>query len=87
MSELSKLNLDLKSVSTFSVVQADGPEVLTRTIVDERDFSKLQDALNLIENSQAPVKYLKFNHSGESYKLYPIKDTGEYEVIKTPILN
>ena len=87
MSEIDKLKINLKSVSIFSVVQADGLEILNDTIIDEKDFSKLQDALDLMERSEAPVKYLKFNHGGESYKLYPIKDTGEYEVIKKPILN
>ena len=79
--------MDLKAVSRFYVVQADGFEEQEETISDEKEFTKLEDALTVIEKSEAPVKYLKFNLEGSEYKLYPIVDSEEYRVVKNPILN
>ena len=81
------LDMDLKGVSKFYVVQADGFEEYEETIMDEKGFDKLQDALAVIKESEAPVKYLKFNLDGATYKCYPIEDSEEYRVTKTPILN
>lgn len=79
--------MDIKGVSRFYVIQADGAEGRSETISDEKEFLKLEDALSLIEQSEAPVKYLKFNMEGSEYKLYPIVDSEEYKVVKNPILN
>lgn len=80
-------NLNLKSVDVFIFVQADGLETNPKTISEQKEFTNLKDALALLESSQAPVKYLQFNHEGMTYKLYPASETGEYTVIKRPILN
>ena len=87
MSEANPLSLDLKSVTVFTVVQADDNEVFATAIVDEKEFSRLEDALKLVQTSEAPIRYLMFNHSGEQYKLYPIENSEEYQVVKSPILN
>ncbi|HBI01876.1 MAG TPA: hypothetical protein DDY18_09675 [Flavobacterium sp.] len=79
--------MDLKSVSVFSVVQADGPETEKTTITDEKDFNSLEAAIDVLKISEAPIKYLKFNYDGSTYKMYPIEDSEEYTVTKTPILN
>lgn len=84
---MTDLSIDLKSVSQFVVVQADGHESMADTIIHEKEFTDLQEALALIAESEAPLKYLRFNHGGDTYKLYPTEDTGEYTVTKTPILN
>lgn len=81
------INMDLKTVSKFFVVQADGPEDLKETVLDEKEFVNLQDAVEIVQKSEAPVKYLKFNHDGFSYKMYPIPDSEEYQVLKSPIIN
>jgi len=80
-------SMDLKSVSVFSVVQADGPETEKTTITDEKDFNSLEAAIDVLKISEAPIKYLKFNYDGSTYKMYPIEDSEEYTVTKTPILN
>lgn len=85
MTDPTKLNL--KSVDKFVFVQADGLEDNPKTISEQKEFTNLKDALSLMESSQAPVKYLQFNHEGNTYKLYPSEETGEYTVIKRPILN
>ena len=82
-----QLGIDLKSVSKFFVVQADGHETEKETISDEKDFVNLGDALRIMRESQAPVRYLHFNHDGQTYKLYPIEDSEEFRVIKSPIVN
>ena len=79
--------MDLKSVSVFSVVQADGPETEKTTITDEKDFNSLEAAIDVLKISEAPIKYLKFNYDGSTYKMYPIEDSEEYTVTNTPILN
>lgn len=79
--------MDLKSVSVFSVVQADGPETEKNTITDEKDFNSLEAAIDVLKISEAPIKYLKFNYEGSTYKMYPIEDSEEYTVTKSPILN
>lgn len=79
--------MDLKSVSVFHVVQADGPETEKATVSDEKDFITLQDAIDVLKVSEAPIRYLKFNHEGSTYKMYPIEDSEEYTVTKSPILN
>jgi len=79
--------MDLKSVSVFSVVQADGPETEKTTITDEKDFNSLEAAIDVLKISEAPIKYFKFNYDGSTYKMYPIEDSEEYTVTKTPILN
>ena len=79
--------LNLRGVSQFFVVQADGPEGYDTTITCEKEFNSLQDALKIMKESEAPIKYLKFNHLGSTYKLYPIQETGEYRVAQEPILN
>jgi hypothetical protein len=84
---VTDLGIDLKSVSRFFVVQADGPETEKETISDEKELANLSDAINLVRDSEAPIKYLHFNHSGLTYKLYPIEDSEEFQVIRTPILN
>ena len=81
------LSLDLRSVSSFTLVQADSPEGSETVIIDEKDFTVLGDALRTLRKSEAPVKYLKFNHSGITYSLYPIEDSEEFKVVKTPVLN
>lgn len=84
---IAGLSIDLKSVSSFLVVQADGPENYSDTITDEKEFKKLKEALDTVLDSEAPIKYLMFNHGGETYKLKPIEDSGEFNVIRTPILH
>ncbi len=84
---MNGLNIDLKRVSSFVVVQADGPETAKETITDEKEFKTYQDAFKVINTSQAPVKYLRFFHDGSEYKLYPIEDSEEFTVIQKPILN
>lgn len=81
------LDIDIKSISQFNVIQADGPEEYSQTIVDEKSFVKLNDALKLIQESQAPVKYLFFYNSGSLYKLYPIEDSEEFQVTRVPVIN
>ena len=81
------LSLDLRSVSSFILVQADSPEGSESVIIDEKEFTILGDAMRMLRKSEAPVKYLKFNHSGVSYTLYPIEDSEEFKVVKAPILN
>lgn len=79
--------ISLRSVNTFTIVQADDFEDQENTIVDEAQFTNLQDALKVMEKLEAPVKYLKFNHEGFTYKLYPTPEGNEYRVIKQPIVN
>lgn len=80
-------DMNLRCVDKFFLVQADGFEENDQTIVDEKEFNNLQDALRLMKKSEAPVKYLKFNYEGCTYKLYPDADTEEYTVVKLPIIN
>lgn len=84
---LAGLTIDLKSVTTFNLVQADGPLEYNRTIVDEKPFTELDDAIKAIQESQAPVKYLYFYHGGSLYKLFPIEDTEEFTVQRTPAVH
>lgn len=77
----------LRSVDKFYMVQADGLEDLKETIVDEKEFKNVQDAISMIKQSQAPVKYIKFNYQGHTYRLYPIKESNEYRIVYQPILN
>lgn len=77
----------LRSVDRFYIVQADGLEDLEKTIVEEKEFRNIQDAVSLIKKSQAPVKYIKFNYQGNTYKLYPIRGTDEYKIVYQPIIN
>ena len=78
---------NLKGVSLFFIVQADGSEESKETITDEKEFTNLQDALKLMKESEAPVKYLKFHHEGLVYKLYPTSESNEYRVTTYPIMN
>lgn len=79
------LKINLKSVSKFFVVQSTGSAEF-EPISDEKEFSSLTEALTIIRISQAPVVWLEFNHDGDSYKLYPIKESQDFTVIKTPTL-
>lgn len=83
---MSPLSLNLRNVTSFTVVQG-GPGENNEVISDEKVFTNLQDALSLITKSQAPSIWLQFNHDGSEYKLYPIPETGEYRVVRTPIMN
>lgn len=84
---MNGLSIDLKNVSSFVVVQADGPETAKETISNEKEFKNYQDAFKVVNASEAPVRYLRFYHEGSEYKLYPIEDTEEFTVIKNPIMN
>jgi hypothetical protein len=84
---MDRLNIDLRSVSSFSLVQADGPETSSATISDIREYKTKGEALLALEESEAPVKYIMFEHGGETYKIYPVEDTDEFDVIKTPTLH
>ncbi len=84
---MNGLSIDLRGVSSFTLVQADSPEGSETVIIDEKEFTVLGDAMRTLRQSQAPVKYLKFNHSGTTYSLYPIEDSEEFKVVKTPIMN
>lgn len=77
----------LKHISHFFIVQADGDEKLKETITDEKEFTNLQDALKVMKESEAPIKYLKFNHEGLVYKLYPTEETDEFTVVTYPVIN
>ena len=81
----SPLSLNLKSVDTFTIVQMDGESSQAKR--EEKAFTNLKDALSLMAESQAAVKYLEFYHEGFSYKLYPSTEKGEYRVVKSPTLN
>lgn len=84
---MNGLNVELKAVSKFYVIQADRDEKLEGAIIDEKEFKDHKDALRLISQSEAPVKYLKFIHAENEYRLYPIVDSEDYDVVKTPIYN
>ena len=84
---IAGLNIDLRSVSKFFVVQADGHETDKETTSDEKELINLGDAIKIVRDSEAPVKYLHFNHNGDTYKLYPIEDSEEFKVIRSPIVN
>lgn len=84
---MNGLSIDLKNISSFVVVQADGPETSKETIADEKEFKNWQDAFKVINKSEAPVKYLRFYHEGNIYKLYPIEDSEEFTITKTPVMN
>lgn len=81
------LNIDLKHVSSFSVIQADGPLEYNMTVKEEKIFEKLSDALALMETSEAPVRILNFYHNDYYYTLTPIEDSEEYHVERKPVLH
>ena len=84
---MNGLSIELSRISSFTVVQADGPEILKATVVDEKEVKVWSEAIEIIRKSEAPVKYLRFMHGGEVYKLYPIEDSDEFRVVINPILN
>lgn len=84
---MNGLSIDLKNVSLFVVVQADGPETAKETIADEKEFKDWKEAFKAVNSSEAPIKYVRFYHEGGEYKIYPIEDTEEFTVIKNPIMN
>ena len=84
---MNGLSVNLKSVSSFYLVQADREESLKEAVVDEREFKDYKEALRVMEQSQAPIKYMKFIYDGDEYKLYPIEDSEDFTVIKKSIYN
>jgi hypothetical protein len=77
----------LKSVTKFYIVQADGSEEHESTLIDEKEFGDVQEAIKSMKDSEAPIKYLKFNFEGMLYKLYPTSTIWEYRIVHQPILH
>lgn len=84
---MNGLTVDLKTVSEFYVVQADMDESFKEAMVDEKKFTDYKEAIRALEQSEAPIKYLKFIAGPEEYKLIPIEDSEEFTVLKKPIYN
>ena len=84
---MTSYGVELKAVSKFYVVQADRQENLDGAVVDEKEFTDYKEAFRVVQASEAPVKYLKFIYGSEEYKMTPIEDSEEYDVVKKPIYN
>lgn len=79
--------VELKAVSKFYVVQADRSDGSVDTIIEEKVFTDYKEAFRVVQESEAPVRYLTFIYGSEEYKMTPIEDSEEYDVVKKPIYN
>ena len=84
---MEKFGLNLKSVTKFTVVQSNDAWEDEDLIEDEKDFSKIVDAVDLLSESQAPLKFIKFYLDGKAYRMFPIEDSDEFDIMMDEILN
>lgn len=84
---MENLRLDLSKIERFTVVQVGECDQAGNPICDEKEFTKILPALDLLKKSEAPAKWLEFNLEGFQYKLYPTTETEEFLVDYQPILN
>ena len=84
---MNENSVELKTVSKFYLVQADRQENLEGAVIDEKEFTDYKEAFRMVQKSEAPIRYLRFICGSDEYKMYPIEDSDEYDVRKTPVYN